>query len=132
MENTLEKIQKAADGLLFMSESDNPLEVVSFSAEELGELTPEAVVKAAGKTAGTPVEKQDLTFFFRNQTRDLPEHSDEDKTRAKHFQELENLLKQELKAVEVYRIGKTQVEAYILGKLPDGKIGGLKTLLIET
>lgn len=132
MENTLEMLKQASDGLLFMSESDNPFATVSFPVEKLPELSPEAVVTAAGKTAGTKVEKQELDYFFRNQIRELPEHTAEDKAHTEGFKALVALLKSKLKDVAVYRIGERQVEAYILGKMPEGNIGGLKTLLIET
>jgi hypothetical protein len=132
MENTLDMLKKASAGLVFMSESDNPFETVSFPSDKLSSLSPEAVVNAAGKPAGTKVEKQELAYFFRNHTQELPEHSPEDKARTLRFRELEALLKKHLNEVAVFRIGETQVEAYILGKMQEGNIGGLKTLLIET
>jgi hypothetical protein len=132
MENTLNMLKKATAGLLFMSESDNPFEIVSFPSDKLTALTPEAVVNAVGKTAGTKVEQQEIDYFFRNQTQDLPEHTADDKARTQRFRELVTLLKKQLNEVAVFRIGETQIEAYILGKMQEGNIGGLKTLLIET
>jgi hypothetical protein len=43
-----------------------------------------------------------------------------------------SVLKQELAGLKVYRVGSVQVDAYIIGKTADGKLGGLKTVLIET
>ena len=132
MNATLDKLKKASVGLLFMSESDYPFETVAFSPENLPVLSESKLLDALNLTAGTKVEKQELTYFFRNMTRDLPEYTAEEKARVIKFQELLNLLQQELKEAAVYRLGERQIDAYILGKLPDGSIGGLKTRQIET
>ncbi|MFC5269808.1 nuclease A inhibitor family protein [Adhaeribacter terreus] len=132
MENTLDKLKKASEDLMFLSESDYPFETVSFPAEKLRNLEEENLKQALNLPAETTIEKQDLTYFLRNQTRDLPEYSDEEKALAQRFQELEKVLMQELQNVTVFRVGQTQVDAYILGKMVDGNIGGLKTRLIET
>ncbi|MBK0402431.1 nuclease A inhibitor family protein [Adhaeribacter sp. BT258] len=132
MENTLDKLKKASAGLLFMSESDYPFETVSFPAGKLLALDEESVKQALNLPAEAGIEKQELTYFLRNQTRELPEFSEEDKARAQRFRELENVLKQELKDVAVFRTGQTQIDAYVLGKMADGSTGGLKTRLIET
>ena len=36
------------------------------------------------------------------------------------------------KGVLVYRIGEVRVDAFIIGKLPDGFYGGLRTKVVET
>ena len=132
MENTLDKLKKAAEGLFFMSESDYPFETVGFKSEKPGAPIEESLLKNLGLPAGTSVEKQELTFFLRNQTRDLPEHGPEEKVRAQKFRELEILLKKEIPDIAVYRIGQVQIDAYLIGNLPDGGIGGLKTKQVET
>ena|SRR6476660_7882938 len=132
MENILDKIKKAAEGLFFMSESDFPLETVAFKPEKPEAPVTENLLLYLGQPAGTAVEKQDLTYFLRNQTRDLPEYGEEEKARAQKFRDLEALLKKEIPDIAVYRIGQRQVDAFIIGKLPDGTLGGLKTKLIET
>ena len=132
MENTLEKLKQAAAGLLFMSESDYPLETLGFTPEKPEAPVQENLLKHLGLPETTAVETQELPYFFRNHTRDLPEYGDEEKARARKFRELESLLKKEIPDVKVYRIGQTQVDAYIIGKLADGSIGGLQTKQIET
>ena len=132
MENTPEKLKKAAEGLYFMSESDHPFETVGFKPEKPEEPIESSLLEYLGLPEGTVVEKQDLTYFLRNQTRDLPEHGTEEKARAQKFRELEALLKQEIPDISVYRIGQVQIDAYLIGKLPDGSLGGLKTKQVET
>lgn len=132
MGNTLEKLKKAAEGLYFMSESDFPFETVGFKPEKPEASTEENLLKSQNLPAGTTIEKQELTYFLRNQTRDLPEFGPEEKARAQKFRELESLFKNEIPDIAVYRIGQVQIDAFLIGKLPDGSLGGLKTRLIET
>lgn len=132
MINTLEKIGQAAEGLFFMSESDFPLETVAFKPEKPDAPVTENLLQYLEQPVATNVEQQELSYFLRNQTRDLPEFGEEEKARAQKFRDLEALLKQEIPDVAVFRVGQRQVDAFIIGKLADGTLGGLKTKLIET
>lgn len=128
MNAQLDLIQKTAEGLLFMSESDHPFEVVQFT---LDASTVEQQLQAIAQKE-LPVEKQSLEYFFRNATKEYPEAYEPQKQIARRFQALQELLKSELKDVEVYRIGEIQIDAFIIGQLKDGTYGGLRTKLIET
>ncbi len=132
MKNTLEKLMKAAEGLFFLSESDYPFETVAFPVHKPEGSVVENLRIYLNLPETTPIEIQQLSYFFRNQTRDLPEFGEEEKVIAQRFRDLEILIKQEIPDAEVYRIGQRQIDAYLLGKLPDGTIGGLKTKQIET
>jgi hypothetical protein len=132
MNPTTEKIKAAAEGLLFMSESDYPLEVFEPQLQPTGQITDDLLLQWAGKPAGTAIEKTDLAYFFRNQVRDLPEHGPAEKQRAERFRKLQQLLQEELSDATVYRIGNIQVTAMVIGKTKTGEYTGLKTTLIET
>ncbi len=127
MNPILTEIKKAADGLLFISESDHPLEVISFNkpagsvADYLKTLT--------ALNNNSPAETQTLEYFFRNMTR---VNESDDNATAERFKKLQTLLNLKLKNIKVYRIGTIQVSSFIIGELPDGSYGGLRTLLIET
>lgn len=127
MNPILTDIKKASDGLLFISESEHPLEKITF-------LKPAGAVadylkSISDKNNNTPAETQTLEYFFRNMTR---VNEGDDKATAERFKALETILKQKLKNIQVYRIGSVEVQAFIVGELPDGSYAGLKTLLIET
>ena len=132
MDPTIEKLRNAAFGLYFMSESDFPLEIFTPDTQPPAGLSDLVLLDWAQKPAGSPIEKVELPFFFRNQVRQLPEHSPVEKNRAERFRNLQKVLLEELTDVTVYRIGKTQVSAFIIGKTKEGKYAGLKTTLIET
>lgn len=130
MQADLQKIKEASDGLLYMSEADYPFEPVYI--EEPAPAPDQQLLSLSGKEPGTAVEKVDLPYFFRNQVKVYPESSPGQQERAQRFQRLQQVLEEELTGVEVYRIGEIDIDAFIIGKLKDGRWAGLRTRLIET
>ena len=126
----LQRIKEAAEGLLYPSESDYPFEAVLFE-EETASLE-ERLTALSGKEKGSFVERVTLAHFFRNAVNVYPDATPEQKAIAERFVHLEKMVQQELDSVAVYRIGGVQVDAFIIGKLPDGRYGGLRTKMIET
>jgi hypothetical protein len=128
MHSQLQSIKEASEGLLFMSESDHPFEVIHF---ELANNTIEQHIQALAKK-DNPIEQQSLDYFFRNAIKVYPEADETQKQMAQRYQSLQSLLQTSLKDVLVYRIGTVNIDAFIIGRLPDGTYGGLQTKLIET
>ena len=126
---TLAQLQKLTQGLEFVSESDSPLEAVSYAAPT-GDLTDAQLLQALGEPTGAKVEKVELTVFLRNQTADSSKAGVEI---ANRYKALQMYLKQELDGVQVYRIGTgPQVRAYALGRDVAGRLAGFKTVLTES
>ncbi|WP_072144755.1 nuclease A inhibitor family protein [Hymenobacter sp. AT01-02] len=127
---TLQQLQELTSGLHYLSESDAPLQAVSYSAPGTG-LTDATIAELAGVPAGTAVEKQELTYFLRNHTADNGVLGDP--ALANRFKALQMYLKQELNGVQVYRLGTgPQVPVLVLGEGEGGKLAGFKTVLTET
>jgi hypothetical protein len=61
-----------------------------------------------------------------------PGASAEDLAEAARYRELVELLSHELTHQRVYRVGKTDIDVYILGQDPRGAWLGLKTHVVET
>jgi tRNA U34 5-carboxymethylaminomethyl modifying GTPase MnmE/TrmE len=122
------ELKNAINGLLMMSETDEPFEYYYDEQHDAEELNEETVRKLAGMPAQYPMEVVDLEYFFRNMTR--PETVGEQQ--AQRFQHLQDKLRELLQDVKVYRIGENRITVFILGKSPDGKIAGLKTVVVET
>jgi len=126
---TLTQMQKLTQGLEFVSESEAPLEAVSYAAP-VGDLSDAQLLQALGEPADEPVEKAELTVFLRNQTTDGSKAGVET---ANRYKALQVYLKQELDGVRVYRIGTgPQVRAYALGRDVAGRLAGFKTVLTES
>ena len=124
------QLEQLTKGLLFISESEAPLEPVSYPAPA-GALTNAALLELLGEAADTEVETLELTYFLRNHTADDGVLGDP--KLANRYKALQMFLKQELQDVKVYRVGTgPQIHAYALGKTDNGKLAGFKTVLTET
>jgi len=127
---TLAQLQPMVAGLEFMSESDAPLQAVSYAAPT-GDLSDAQLLQALGEPAGAKVQKQELTQFLANHTADHGVLNDP--KLANRYKALQMYLKQELDGVQVYRVGDgPQIHAYALGRDAAGRLAGFKTVLTET
>lgn len=126
---TLAQLQKLTQGLVFSSESEAPLEAVSYAAPT-GDLSDAQLLQALGEPAGANIEKVELTVFLRNQTADT---SKAGVTIANRYKALQLYMKQELDGTQVYRIGKgPEVQVYALGRDVAGRLAGFKTVVTES
>ncbi len=129
-DDALPAIQKLTAGLQFVSESEAPLEAVSYAAPA-GNLSNAALLAALGEPANTPVETVALTVFLRHHTADDGVLGDV--ALANKYKALQMYLKQELDGTQVYRVGTgPQIRAYALGRTAAGRLAGFKTVLTET
>ena len=127
---TFQQLQKLTAGLSFVSESDAPLEAVSYAAPA-GDLAPGALLQALGAPAGTPVSTRELTQFLSQHTADTGVLHDA--AQANRYKALQVYLKQELDGVQVYLLGAgPQIQAYALGRDANGRLAGFKTVLTQT
>jgi histidine triad (HIT) family protein len=127
---TLAQLQKLTQGLNFISESDAPLEAVSYAAPA-GDLTDKQLLQVLGEPADAKVEKVELIPFLSNHTADQGVTGSV--ALANRFKALQMYLKQELDGTQVYRIGKgPKVHAYGLGRDVAGRLAGFKTELTES
>ena len=129
MDEGLEKIMAAVEGLLYRSEADNPFEVVQFKS--LSSLE-QGLIKLSTNLTDAKVEHVTLEYFLRNTVKVYPDASAEQEMIALKYKNLQDVLQHELHDVSVYRIGEIRIDAFIIGKLPDGFYGGLRTKVIET
>ena len=104
-EEVLQKLQEFTQSLLYLSESDYPVEVVQFNATPTDELTTDQVLALVHQPPGESVEIRDLHYFFRNVTKSTNPEEGLD-SMANRFFTLEAFIEQHLRNVKVYRIGK--------------------------
>jgi len=126
----LAEIGRAAEGLLFMSESDYPLGPVRLEGEagpgegRLREL--------AGAPAEARVEVVTPEHFFRAAAAEQSWKGEAELASARRFQNLLRILKAELSDLRVYRVGEIDIAVYVLGRSPSGNWLGLSTRVVET
>jgi hypothetical protein len=127
-EQLLDELSSAADGLLFMSETDAPLEPLR-SADEP---TPDLLRRLSGVSVDTPVEAQVFDDFFRPAVSEPVWKSAHEIATARRFQRLVELLHANLTDLRVFRVGRINMEVYVLGRAASGNWLGLRTRVVET
>jgi hypothetical protein len=128
----LDTLAKATFGLLFPSESDAPLTPFCLPGTPGEELTAEALLAAENLPSDTPVETLTVAAFFDPFAEIDPSASAEDRAEAERYRALVELLARELTSLRVYRVGKVDIDVYILGQTAEGAWVGLKTHVVET
>jgi hypothetical protein len=124
------QLKQASEGLFFGSETDAPFEVVSWKTQ--GEITPAKLLQLTNHPPHAPVELRTVDEFFAIATAEEDWHDREEREIVLKFQNLVNLLKQNLSQLQVYRVGSTDIDAYIVGVTDGGEWAGLSTKLVET
>ena len=122
-----DRLTKLSEGLLFPSESEYPLELVTW---ESATLTPENILTRSDKPADTAIESITLEDFFAPVVTDEDWFEDEDRMIAQRFRNLQAAIAT-LENVQVFRLGKIEIDVYIVGAIGPDLIG-LKTTVIET
>jgi hypothetical protein len=122
----------AASGLLFPSESDYPLTPYRWVGVKDTGPSPEALREAEGRPADTKVETRSLHELFDPLLQVEEGSSDEDQAVVARYRALVQLLEDNLKHLRAYRVGKIDIDVYILGQHASGEWLGLKTRVIET
>ncbi len=124
------QLKQASEGLLFLSESDAPFEVVRWPTQ--GQLTPAKLLQLTNHPPDAPVEVVNVDEFFAIATVEEDWHDEEEREIVQRFQHLVSVLKQNLSNIQVYRVGQINIDAYIVGVTPSGHSMGLSTKLVET
>lgn len=128
-EKLIEELTEAARGLVFMSESDYPLEVFKWGGAEP---THEFLRGLARADSSAPVETRGARDFFRAAVSE-PEWKGEDELAvARKFQTLLRLLETSLADLKVYRVGAVDIKVYVAGRAPSGNFLGVSTRVVET
>jgi hypothetical protein len=125
----VEKLKEASTGLLMMSESDYPFEVVQW--EGAAPATQEKILQLTD-SQNLQVEVVELDYLFRNCAFEQEWHNELQKKDVKRYQTLMQTLKDNLSDISVYRVGQINIDAYIIGQTQNGDLAGLVTKLVET
>jgi hypothetical protein len=124
----IETLTQASQGLLMPSESEYLFEIFTWKNVEL---TAEKILELTNYPPETLIEEVELDYFFRNVATEKDWHDKIQKENVAKFQNLVQVIKDNLAEIRVYRIGTIEVNVYIVGKTNDG-VAGLATKVIET
>lgn len=124
------QLSSATQGLLFLSETDAPFEVIYWPAQ--GELTPTKLLQLTEHPPDAPVELRTVDEFFAIATAEEDWHDEEERETVQRFRQLVSILKQNLSQLQVYRVGSIEIDVYIVGVAQSGDWAGLSTQVVET
>ena len=110
----LAELRKASAGLLVMSESDYPFEIIRWDGST--EITPEFLRSLTNEPSASQVEEMPLGQFLA----------------SGQFEQLERFLREHLTDLKVYKVGAINIPVYIIGKSPEGSWLGLSTRVVQT
>ena len=110
----LEQLRRAAAGLLFMSESDYPFEVIQWEGST--ELTPDFIRRVTGEAADCPVQEIEVEDFLT----------------SGRYQRLLLALQQHLSHLKAYKVGRINMPVYLVGRSSGGSWLGVSTRVVET
>jgi hypothetical protein len=126
----LEALKSASQGLTFPSETDAPFTPFFWKTEAVEAPSADLVAAQIERAAGE-IRSQSLATLFRPLIEEEDWHNDEERAEVLRYQELLKVLKSTLKQAKVFRIGKVEVDIYIVGCVSGG-YAGLKTQAVET
>lgn len=126
----LEKITDAAKGLLYISETDAPLEPFFWPAEN-EKLAPGFIAEQAKLPTHTKFSTQTLDEFFDSVAKIEDWMNEDEKSEAQRFQKLQKTLEENLKNIAVFRAGETNMDVFVIGET-EGGFAGLHTKVVET
>src|SRR5215510_13892791 len=121
-----ERFDQLSEGLLFMSETDAPLDYYELDSERSRQWPPSTggqFLQLIKEDPGTHVEKLAPEKFFRDLR--LGNEDREDQVAA-----LEKAMTGELRNLEGCRVGEIQIQIFVLGTDDSGRVVGLQTLSV--
>jgi hypothetical protein len=123
-------LSEASTGLIYISETDAG--ITPFEGGPAGEVTAANLLAQAGAAADSPVEERGFDEIFERLTRVYDGAGEEQAARANRFAALKDLLAQNLRDLKVFKVGRIQVDIYMVGLDADGNLSGVKTQAVET
>jgi hypothetical protein len=126
-------LQRAIAGLTYSSESDRPFIVV-----RLDDPSPDRPLDAAylrerlRVPADAAVELRTIDDVLARHTHRTDPYDVETQRVRPRYEALQALCERVLDGAVAVRVGRTEVQLWLLGRAPDGGLLGLRTVAIET
>ncbi len=120
------RLIKACQGLVYVSETDEPVEV--FDIQSTGKTIVEPI---AAMHKGEELELRSFDELFSRLTLIREHYGERQIRRAKKFLDLRKLIEENLADPAVLRFGRIRISIYVVGR-SDDRIIGVKTKAIET
>lgn len=129
IQDLVPELEAACDKLLWRSETDYPFEVAILPVDQQ---SPSVDVLLGGYPENTPVAIVSLDEFFGQSTLERSWFDSRELTLVERYRNLRDLLETTLENLQVYRIGRVEMDVYLLGQTEDDQVIGVKTKIVET
>lgn len=123
-----DQIKTIVKDLYYISETDS--EIFPFVGEKAMSVSADELLRQLGRT--DPVEERAFEDFFKRLTEIQEWFGDEETATANKFSALKDLLLKNLKDVKVFKVGKIEVDIYIVGLNSENTLAGVWTKAVET
>lgn len=119
-------------GLFYPSESDEPIEPVTCYLRQAEPLTNSQLRDWLMLPPSVRVEEVPEAHFWEPVVTEQDWYGDEERAIAARFRQLRQDLENELTGRQVFRVGQTEIDVYLLGRRADGQRVGIKTMIVQT
>lgn len=127
------RLEGAAEGLLYTSESDEPFDFFFLAGGAAGwPYAAEEFARRAGLGAADPAEERTLDRFFAPHIENADPADTSSQAVRPRYEALKTLLRTSLGEVRVFRLGQVRVQCYAVGDDGRGNLAGFHTVAIET
>ncbi|WP_461129607.1 nuclease A inhibitor family protein [Spirosoma aerophilum] len=127
-----EQLTPLLTDLFYPSESDEPIEPVTCYLKQPEPLIVSQIKDWLMLPPSIYVEETPENDFWQPVVQDEDWFTDEEKARTTKFRVVKELLEKELTVRQVFKVGESEIDVYLLGRQADGQRTGLKTRIIQT
>ncbi len=129
-ENLAEEIKIASQGLFYISETDAEISpFVGMTAEKVDQ---DEIIKQTKMAADTNIKEKSFSGFFARLTEIQDWFGDEEKETAQKFTVLKQVLENNIRELKVFKVGKIELDIYVVGLDSENTFLGIKTKAVET
>ncbi|NJK56552.1 MAG: nuclease [Pleurocapsa sp. SU_5_0] len=126
----IEQLELATTDLLWFSEAEYPFQVIYW--HDAASFTQATLLEEFAFPSDTKTVTKDLAAFFTNAIKQESWHNETEQTQVARYQNLLNLLTENLENSNVYLLGDIEISVYILGTTQHQAIAGLTTKIVAT
>lgn len=128
----LRAIRQACSGLVFISETDAPIEPFFVAKTKANGSLPEALETAVAEFSRKNVDQESAAVFFDKVATVRDWHGEREKAEIERFLNLKILFYKNLEEVTLFRIGTIRIEVFVIGFDENGNVAGIATKAVET
>jgi hypothetical protein len=119
-------------GLLWLSESDRPVNAVCFPALPVWPLSKVQMRQLLNEPVSVTIDSVKIQDLFGWVGQALTSADPEERARGERFQTLKGTLEKNLSSLRAFKIGGIERDLILLGKLKTGVVCGIVTQVVET